>query len=217
MRPAAVSATMDLIIALAGAFFYLLVGWLWSASTWRHSFDLGWLMVAFIFARYASIRIESGKLNLRDYLSVFLPALPGFVCEFLADWGLHEFRLNDAFGALVVFAAFSCSFLVLVAVLTAFLCFGVGRNDLSRKDEGAWRRIIQLGASAIAGAITIGTVLLVFGGSDGLDAKASALQSWFYWASLTVYFLLTLKLMLPLVLRRFRMVVDQIKRPDMRF
>jgi hypothetical protein len=216
MTPNTVSATVNLIISLAGAACYFLVGWLWSASTWRHSFDLGWLVVAFILARYASTRIESGKLKSRDYLSVCFPALLGFVFEFLADWGLHDFRLYDGFGALVRFAIFSCSLLVFVAGLTAFSRFGVGLDVLSEKDEVTWRRTIQVGASAITISISVGTVLL-FLGRSGLDAKASVLQSWLYWCSLISYFLLTLKMMLPLVLRRFRTVIDQINQPDMRF
>lgn len=217
MTPATVGGIVNLIISLAGAFCYFLVGWLWSTSTWRHSFDLGWLVVAFILARYASVRIEGGKLKSRDYLSVCLLALPGFLFEFLADWGLHDFRLHGGFGALVRFAAFSCCLLVFVAGLTAILRFGVGLDTLSKKDEVTWRGTIQVAACAIAVAFSIGTVLVLVGGPDGLDAKASVLQSWFYWASLIVYFILTLKMMLPLVLRRLRTVIDQINQPDMRF
>jgi hypothetical protein len=217
MTSAVVSAIVNLIISLAGAFCYFLVGWLWSASTWRHSFDLGWLVVAFILGRYASMRIEGGKLKLRDYVSVCLPALPGFMFEFLADWGLHDFRLYGGLGALVRFAAFSCSLLVFVAGLTAIPRFGVGLGVLSKKDEVTWRSTIQVGGCAIAVAFSIGTVLVFVSGSEGLDTKASVLQSWFYWASLIVYFLLTLKMMLPLVLRRLRTVIDQINQPDMRF
>lgn len=199
MTPASQSAVVNLIISLAGAIFYFLIGWLWSASTWRHSFDLGWLIVALILARYASKRIESGRLKARDYLSVCLPALPGFLLEFLADSGLHDFRLHDGLGALIRFAVFSCSLLVFVTVLTALLRFGVGLEVLSEKDEAIWNSTIRIGAAAMTVSFVVGTAFIILKNANGLHAHASVLELWLYCGSLMAYFLMTLKMMLPLV------------------
>jgi len=217
MTSAAVSAIVNLILSLAGASCYFLIGWLWSASTWRRSFDLGWLVVAFILARYASLRIESTQRKSRDYLSVCLPALPGFVFEFLADWGLHDFRLYDGFGALVQFAAFSCALLVFVAGLTAMLRFGIGVDAISTRDEALWRNVVWAVASATAMSSVMGTAFILLSGTSEPGLRASALQDWFYWASLVVYLLLTLKMMLPVILRRWRTAIDALSQPDMRF
>lgn len=217
MTPTSQSAVVNLIISVAGTILYFLIGWLWSVSTWRHSFDLGWLVVALILARYASRRIESDRLKVRDYLSVCLPVLPGFLLEFLADWGLHDFRLHDGFGALVRFAVLSCSLLVFVTVLTALLRFGVGLEALSKKDEAIWNSTIRIAAAAMTVTFVVGTTFIILRSANGLHAQVSFLESWFYCGSLMAYFLMTLKMMLPLVLRRFRAVADQHSQPDMRF
>jgi hypothetical protein len=210
-------AVLNLIVSLIGAICYFLVGWLWSASAWRHSFDLGWLVVALILARYAATRIENGTLNAREYIAICSTALPGFVLELLANWGLHDFRLHDGLGALVRFAVFSCGLLVFVVALTALLRFSVGLDVLSRKDEATWHSTISVGASVIAASLVMGTALILYKGPDELGSRAGLLQSWFYWASLIVYFLLTLKMMLPLILRRARIVIEDFNQPDMRF
>lgn len=217
MTTASQSAVVNLIISLAGAICYFLVGWLWSMSTWRDSFDLGWLVVALILARYASRRIEKGRLKARDYLSVCIPVLPGFLFEFLANWGLHDFRVHDGFGALVRFAVFSCSIVVFVTVLTALLRFGVGLDVLSKKGEAIWNSTIRTGAAVMTVSFVAGTAFILLESAKGLHAQVGVLKSWLYCGSLMAYFLMTLKMMLPLVIRRLRAVVDQRNQPDMRF
>ena len=214
MTPA-FAAIVNLIVSLAGAACYLLVGWLWSASTWRRSFDLGWLVVAFILGRYASRRSEVDKLTARDYLAVCLPALPGFALEWLADRGLHEFALQNAFGALARFGVFSCCLLVFVIALTASLRFGVGLDALSTKDEATWRSTIRIGALVVGVTVVAGTAFTLFMAAHGSAVHLRILKSWLYLASLGVYFLLTLKIMLPLILTRVRRVLDERNRPDM--
>jgi uncharacterized membrane protein YidH (DUF202 family) len=211
------SSILNLIISLVGAVCYFLVGWFWSASTWRHSYDLGWLVVAFILARYVSSRIESGKVETRELLGVGLLAAPAFILEFLADWGLHDFRMHDGVEALIRFGVFSCALLVFVVAVTAFVRFGVGLDALSTKDEATWRSAIRIGASAVAISFVAGTVWILAKCTNQLDVQSRALQYWFYCASLIVYFLLTMKMMLPLILRRLRTVMDEFNQPDMRF
>ena len=211
------SAVFNLIASLFGTACYFLVGWLWSTSTWQNSFDLGWLVVAWILARYITTRIEKAKLKAKEYITLCLPALPGFFLEFLADWALHDFRHHERLGSLVLFAISSCSLLMFVVALTAFVRFGVGLDVISAKDERSWRTIVWVGASAITVSLLAGTTFVVALGAKELAVRQSALQEWFYWTSLIVYLLLTLKVMLPLVLRRWRAVTDLLHQPDMRF
>lgn len=211
------AAVLNLVIALAGAISYFLVGFLWSASTWHRSFDLGWLVVAFIITRYASTRIERGRLHTREYVNLCVPALPGFGFEFFADLGLRDFRLHDGPGAVVCFAVFSCFLLLFIVALTTFLPFGIGLDTIATKDEAIWHGTTLVGAAAVIVSIVVGTALIFAKSARELNALVGILQSWLYCVSLIVYFLLTLKMMLPLVLNRLRIVVDQFNQPDMRF
>jgi hypothetical protein len=203
------SDIFNLAMSLIGAAVYFAVGWLWSASTWRRSFDLGWLVAAFLLSRYASARTDGANLRARDYLALCLPAIPGFFLEWFADSSLHDFRLHHQLEALVLFAVFSCGLLVLVITATALVQFGVGRDDLCSKDEGTWRSTIRIGAFVIATALILGTLMIVVKGTRDSEVRVEMLQRWLYVMSLIVYFHLTMKMMLPLILRRFRTAFDQ--------
>ena len=62
-----------------------------------------------------------------------------------------------------------------------------------------------------------GAAFILLKSANGLHAQVGVLESWLYCGSLMAYFLVTLKMMLPLVIRRLRAVVDQRNQPDMRF
>lgn len=129
----ALSDHLDFVVLLFAILGFFIVGLLWSASTWRHGFDLGWLVVAFSVARGASTRIEKGKIGARDYAVVFWLAVPGFVLEALSDLSLHNFFLHERSADLVQFAVFSCLFLIFIATVTAGSRFGVGIQDSLRE------------------------------------------------------------------------------------
>jgi len=213
MTPA-FNAVFNLVNSLIGAMLYFFVGWFWSASTRRHSFDLGWLVVAFLVSRGVSYRIEHGKLGARDYAAIYLPAVPGFALEWLADLSLHDFRLHSEMEALVRFSVFTCALLIFVIAATALLQFGIGRDELSTKDSATWHSTILTGAFAIAISLVLGTLMIFVRGATKSDVQASMLQSWFYITSLIVYLFLMIKMMLPLILSRLRAVFDK---GDVRF
>jgi len=217
VTPASISALVNLFVSVIGAFCYFIIGWLWSTSAWHRSFDLGWLVVALIFSQCVSTRIENGTLSARNYFFICLAALPGFIFELFADWGRHTFQLQSAHGSLVQFAIFSCLLLVWMVALIAFTRFGVALDKISTKHEATWNRTIWAGASVMTVSFVGGTVIILVGRSNDLGAQMSRLQSWFYFDSLLVYFLLTIKLTLPLILRRLRAVIDELHSPDIRF
>ena len=198
------SERFSLTVSLFAALFYFLVGVLWSASTWRHGFDMGWLVVAFCVARSAAARIESGKLGVRDYGIAFWPAVPGFVLEGLSDFSLHTFSLHGRSKDLAQFAVFSCLLLVFIAAVTAVLRFGVGIQDLSAEDYSVSRGAICALALAVAISVVCGTFIILLTGAEEPGTRLNLLQSWLYKTSLIVYFLLTMKMVLPLIVSRFR-------------
>ena len=135
---------------------------------------------------------------------MFLPAVPGFVLEGLSDLSLHNFSLHRRSDDLVQFAAFSCLFLVFIAAVTAVLRFGIGIQDLSAEDYSMSRSAIGALALAVAISVSLGTFIVFAQHVEDLSARLTLLQSWFYKSSLIVYFLLTAKTMLPLIVKRFR-------------
>lgn len=189
--------------------FYSLVGLVWSASTWRHGFDMGWLLVAFLVTRSGSARMEHGRLGARDYANLFWPAAPGFLLEGFSDLSLHGFRLYGGRQELVRFAVSSCLFLIFIAVAIAILRFGIGIKELSVKDEAMWRGVIWFGVLATAISVAFGTFIIFVTGTKESSVRLNMLQSWFYKTSLIVYFLLTMKIMFPWILRRLRAAFDQ--------
>jgi hypothetical protein len=200
----ALSERFNLTVSLFAALFCFLVGVLWSASTWRHGFDMGWLVVAFCVARGISARIERGNLGVKDYGVAFWPAAPGFVLEGLSDFGLRTFSLHGRSGDLTQFAVFSCLLLVFITAVIAVMRFGVGIQDLSAEDYSASRGAICALALAVAISIACGTSIILLAGAEDPGARLSLLQSWLYKTSLIVYFLLTIKMVLPLIVGRFR-------------
>lgn len=203
------NALLNFIISVISTVCYFLVGWFWSASTWRVHFDLGWLLVAYLFARYAAQRIAMGKIKGRDYATIWMFAAPGFGLEAFADWGLHDFQQHGGSAPLLRFALFSAGLLFFVVAVTAVPKFGVELDELSKKDEGIWRSVVRIGASALAISIAIGTIFIFLRTTAGSGVQAGMLKLWFYSMSLAVYFLLIMKMMLPLILNRSRAAFDQ--------
>jgi hypothetical protein len=165
----------------------------------------------FLIAGGISGRLEHGTLGARNYAAIFWPAGPGFVLEWLSDSSLQHFLSHYEPEELVWFAVFSCLFLIFVTTATAALRFGIGIKELSAQDYARWRDFIWLGALAIVLCVTLGTafIILVTGAKEA-DVRLSILQSWLYKMSLIVYFLLTVKMMLPLIVKRLRVMSGDI-------
>jgi hypothetical protein len=153
--------------------------------------------------------MDRGRLGAREYVSVYWPAAPGFALEWLSDSSLRDFRLHGQPGELVRFAVFSCMFLVLIAAATATLRFGIGFAELSAKDHAIWRDAIRVGAIAAVISVALGTFLVFTRGAVESSLRLNMLEAWFYKAALIVYFLVTMKMMLPLVLKRVRVAFDR--------
>ena len=196
--PLSVAASVGACVA------YFVAGVLLSRASWRGTFDLGWLVVAFLIARCAAARLEKGRLGARDYVTALWPTAPGFLLEWACDSSLRSFRLQGGRWRLAVFALLSCLLLIFITTATAKLKFGVQADELSPEDEARWRGAIWIGAVATAVSIPVGTLSVLTIRTEGPDARLDMLESWLYWASLIVYLLLTMKMMLPLVLNRLR-------------
>ena len=200
------SERLNFTVSLFAALCFFLVGLLWSTSTWRHGFDMGWLVVAFCVARSVSARIESSgtSLEVKNYALMLWPAVPAFVLEGLAGLSLRKFSEYGRPEEIVQFALLSCLFLVFIAAATAVCRFGIGMADLPAEDYSISRRVVYFLSLTFAIFVTLGTPLLFIRTDANLSAQLTVLQSWFYKLSLLAYFLLSIKMMLPILLKRFR-------------
>jgi hypothetical protein len=169
---------------------------------------LGWLLVLFLFCRGVSLRIERGKPRAWQYFTTCWPALPGFALEWFSDSGLHKALREERGDSLIQFAAYSSAFLIYLAMITAAFRFGLGIEQISHKDEHIWRASIWIGASSAAISTCLGAVYILMKDLSG-SARVELLESWFYVTSLLLCFILLTKMMLPLLIRRFRLVLDR--------
>ncbi len=111
--------------SLVAALGFLVVGLLWSLSTFRLGFDLGWLLVAFLCARHVSVRLEGGTVGRKEWIMSLCYAVPGFLLEFLSDLSLYEFRQGEGPKYLTPFALFSYLFLLFITLAIAISRMGV--------------------------------------------------------------------------------------------
>lgn len=193
--------------SIIGAIAYFLVGFLLSLLTRQHSFDLGWILVIFLISRGVSHRFERGKPRPRDYVTLYWPAIPGFALEWISDLTLRNFRLHGSPLMLQHFAIFSSLYLGLIIVLTLCLRFGFGINELAPSDEAIWRNMLRLGAIGSALSLAFGTIVILFKESVEPSTQQKMLESWFYQVSLIIYGLMTMKMTLPLILKRLRAAI----------
>jgi hypothetical protein len=194
------NSTSTIVFALVLATIFFLVGFLFSKSTWRLGFDMGWLVVSLLVSLTISNRIEDGRTMTTDYLAMYWPALPGFILELLAALSLRDFKLHGGSRGSLEFAIFSCALLIFVTTIITVLRFGCGFRQLFVKDEALYRRVIWVGATAITMFLVLGIVQILVRTSGQLDMRMEMLESLFYKTSLIVYGLLTVKMMFPLVL-----------------
>lgn len=180
--------------SLAAAICYFLVGILWSLSTFRLGFDLGWLLIALLVSRGVSARMEHGTVKTKDWLIMSWPAIPGFILEWLSDASLHDFRGQGRTGDLVRFAIFSSLLLVFVTFVTGVSRFGIEIKEFHGEEYSTLRRLTLSAALATAALSILGTVIIFGLSESGSTTQLAALQSWLYMSSLVVYLLLTLKM-----------------------
>lgn len=203
-----VNRPFDLAIAVLATLACFVVGWFWSMSMWHTSFDMGWLIVAFAVARTVSMRLAKGRLRSKEYLVAVWPVLPAFLMEGLSNKSLHQFSTEGTPEQIVQFSIFSCLLLIVIVGATALLKFGKTVEQLSSEDYSLSSNIVRVLALAASISLSIGTVVLLTEGSQDVHTRLVSLQSWFYKGSLMVYFILVLKVMLPIVLDRARMKAE---------
>jgi hypothetical protein len=191
-------------ISLFGTACYLIAGWFWSLSTWRRNFDIGWIVVAYGVSRCVAERFEHGELRAKDYVRFCWPTAVAFVLVGLADWSLRNYALHSRVHDLILFALFSS--LLLTAVLCAVVIprFGIGITDLSAPDQSVVGSTIRTLGIALGIAFSLGTSFIVFRRGEDSLTQLRELKMWLYGCSLAVYCLLTIKMMLSLLITRFR-------------
>jgi hypothetical protein len=196
---------LNLIISLTGAAVFFLAGWFWSSSAQsHHPFDLGWLVVALMVARVVSRRIEGGSGQINEYLLACLWGAPGFVFEFLADWGVREFGTRLESVGVILYVVFSCGLLVYVTIATAMMRLGIRIDGVGERHEVTWRARIWTGAIVVVMTCTVGAVYIALESARAIASKIVEWQSWFHFVSLIAYALLTIKMTAPFISMRVR-------------
>lgn len=198
----------DLAMTILGMLGCLVVGWLWSLSTWHRAFDMGWLAVAFVVVRTISASFGGNRLQAKEYLVALWPALPAFVLEWLADLSLHRFSVYGELEQIVEFSVFSCLLLIVITAATARLKFGIGIEDLSPEEYAMSGSVIRVLALVVSISVSLGALTLLTERMQDAHSRLASLQSWFYKGSLMVYFILIAKTMFPLILERLRATGD---------
>ncbi|MGB6973104.1 MAG: hypothetical protein WBD67_00330 [Terracidiphilus sp.] len=203
------SSLLILVLVLVLAACCFIPGLILSTSTWVGAFDLGWLVVALGGFLTVSNLIELRTARVKDFTAIYWPLVPGFVLEWLSDLSLHNFRLRGTPEDLMRFAIFSSTFLVFITATTVFSRSKLGMMDLDVRDKAIMHGAVWIGSSVIATCIVSGTIMTFVRGMTEPLNRLVMLESWFYRASLVVLFFLTLKLMLPVILRSIRAVFSQ--------
>lgn len=183
-----------------------LAGVLWSKVGQRHEDDHGWLLVAFCALRSVSFYVEHGKIGLRDFAVATWMGVPGFILYGISLWYLNGFLELGRVNRLLGFSVFSCLFLAFVVVVTVLFPLGPWTKKSYEKesDDPFQSSFVRTIALATAIAICGGTVFILFQHVDNLPERLGLLQSWFYVSSLIVFSVITIRVMLPLIMKNLR-------------
>jgi hypothetical protein len=196
--------TLPLVLAI----FYF-VGGIYLTAPREGSLDQGWLVVALaIFLGISNIR-RLRKFSASDMAVLFWPVIAGFVLEWLSDVSTRNFQLHDTSQAHILAVILPCTFLVFIISTTIYSRLGVGAEGLAARDTRVLQGVIWLSASATTIYIIFGATMILVRGVVELSAWLTVFESWLYRASLIVFFLLTIRMVLPLFLRSVRVAFSR--------
>jgi len=194
--------SFELAFSFVATIGMFLAGVLWSKAGPRHENDYGWLLVAFCALKGVSFYVDHGKIGIRDFVVATWMGVPGFVLYGISLWYLNGFLEIWTANLLLGFAVFSCLFLAFVVAMTVL--FSIGPWTKEQRDDPFQSDLLKTIALATVTVIFVGTVIILFRHTENLSERLALLRSWFHVSSLIVYSVITIRVMLPLIMKNLR-------------